>query len=116
MSDVAKILLSVVAGYALRVRQERVRAGVRENEVCYSVIDSPEQIPYALPQAALNSVEELIQRSGQILMRRVGDILYIASRDAQGALKESINIPVYEEQFSGDVIDASDIADTAEAR
>lgn len=109
-SDLFKIFVSAAAGYALRARQERVRAGLRENEVCYDVVANPDEIPYSLPQSAMNAVEEIIQRSGQVLLRRVGDILYVASRDAHGALQETLNIPLMQEQFSGDIIDADDIS------
>lgn len=103
--------LSALAGYALRAHQERVRANLRQNEICYDVISSPDAIPYSLPQSVANTIEGIIQRSGQVLVRRVGDILYIASKDASGALSEQLNLPLTEAQFSGDVIDADTIAD-----
>lgn len=108
-SQFLTIGLSALAGYALRAHQERVRANLRQTEVCYDVISSPDQIQYNLPQTVANTLEGIIQRSGQVLVRRVGDILYIASRDASGALAEQLNLPLSEAQFAGDVIDADTI-------
>lgn len=83
-------LLTAILGYGIRAYQDG--GGPSASQQCFRVLSSEEVRDLPLPDQAAGYAEEVLQRGGRLLVRRIADAMYLMAQDATGNIERQLRI------------------------